>query len=246
MKSVLAIDMGNTNTKYGLLEDGQLKAFWSHATADTQTAAASILEQSDAPVALASVVPASSEPIVKWCTAHGRQITCIASEKQSIISGDGGKLGADLLASVVAALKLYGGGADVIVIGLGTATTLTAVSADGKLHGVYVALGLSSTLETLTAKCALLPKLSDGLKGIDLGLDTESAMRNGTLLGHVGLVEAWVARSKQQIGKPVVTVATGGWSQTVAQHTKVFDHVDQHLTLKGICLLYDQLEAQGR
>lgn len=237
MSRVLAIDMGNTNTKYGLFEDGELRSTWCHTTAKTSEESANILAQTDAPVAFSSVVPDSAAIIQQWCQSHNRKLLNIDSASQSVISGTGGKLGADLTAAAVAALKLYANGAGALVIGLGTASTITAVSAEGKLLGVQITLGLGPTLETISARCALLPTVSHELKEISLGLDTETCIRNGTLLAHVGLVEAWIGRARTQLGVPLVTVGTGGWVTTVAAHTKMFDHVDLQLTLKGVNLL---------
>jgi len=242
MKRVLAIDMGNTSTKYALFEDEVLSASWSHPTGDTATAASPILEQTDAPVALSSVVPQHAAAIQDWCAQHGRKLFSIDSGKQSIISGTEGKLGADLVSAAVAALKLYGNGGAVLVLALGTATTITAVAADGSFRGCQFTLGLGGTLETLAARCALLPGVSEDLKEVSLGFDTESAMRNGTLLAHVGIVEAWIAKAREQLGTKAAVVVTGGWSGTVAAHTKAFDHVDRDLTLKGIRILAEAAE----
>lgn len=237
MKRVLAIDMGNTNTKYALFEGAVLSKSWSHPTSDTATAAAAILEQTDAPVALSSVVPQHAETILEWCKQHGRATLLIDSGKQSIISGTEGKLGGDLLAAAVAALHLYGDGGDVLVLGLGTATTITAIAADGSFRGCQFTLGLGGMLETMAARCALLPGVSQDLKEVTLGFDTESAMRNGTLLANVGIAEAWIAKAREQLGSEAIVVVTGGWSGGVAAHTKMFNHVDRELTLKGIRIL---------
>lgn len=245
MKRILVIDVGNTFTKYALCEDGAIKAAWRHATADMQTAADPILAQNDAPVVVASVVPAATRILSDQCAGKGRKLHIVSAADQSLIGGSTGELGADLLAAAVAARKIYAPAADLLVVGMGTATTITAIGADGSFKGVQITLGLTPTLETLAARCALLPNVVEGLSDITLGFDTASAIRNGTLLAQVGAVEAWVGRARAQLGTPATVVATGGWSAAVAQHTKVFDHVDPDLVLKGILLLYEEIERRS-
>src|SRR5271154_3171155 len=118
MTRILAADMGNTFTKYALVEDGAIKATWRHPTAETATAAEAILAQSDAPVVLSSVVPIAAAEFERICAARGRQLLKIANQNQSIIQTPSGELGADLLAGTVAARKLYAPNSNLIVIGL--------------------------------------------------------------------------------------------------------------------------------
>ncbi len=239
MKRILAVDVGNTFTKYAFMEDGQIKDTRRHPTADMESAAAAIIAACADPIVLSSVVPDATAQLERICAAAGRTLLKLNELKQSIIASPSGELGADLLAAAVAARKLYAPASDLIVIGMGTANTMTAISADGQFKGVHITLGLTPMLEELSRRCALLPKLAEGLDDIAPGFNTEDAVRGGTLLGQVGIVEAWICRAKQRMAQPCVTVATGGWSAAVAKHTAVFDHVDSDLVLKGIFFLYE-------
>ncbi|HEY9871675.1 MAG TPA: type III pantothenate kinase, partial [Candidatus Obscuribacterales bacterium] len=127
-----------------------------------------------------------------------------------------------------------------MVLDLGTATTLTAVSPEGRFAGGLITLGLGQTLAALHANAAALPDVR--LEGRSphtpaLAFDTETAIASGTVLAHVGLVEYWVKLARKQLGPDTVTVATGGWAETLARYTRVFDHIDPYLTLKGIYLM---------
>lgn len=242
MRRILAVDMGNTYTKYALFEDGVIKATGRHPTVDTETAAGVLLDQWDVPVVLSAVVPEQAAKLASICAAKGRQLLSVKALAQSEITGTSGELGADLLAAAYAARKLYAPASDLLVIGLGTANTMTKILADGKFAGVHITLGMTPTLEELARRCALVPKFSEGLDDIKPGFNTEDAVRGGTLLGLVGIVEAWVGRSRKEMAPSTVTVATGGWSTAVAKHTAVFDHVDAELVLKGIYLLAESVD----
>jgi pantothenate kinase type III len=134
----------------------------------------------------------------------------------------------------------------VIVIGLGTATTMLAISATGHVEGGFIAPGLGQTLAALHQQTALLPLLDMAGQTIELGYDTETHMRNGVFVGHIGLIREWQALAKRELGKKALTVATGGWSEAISAASKsskrIFDIVDPSLTLKGIHLL---ATAQG-
>jgi pantothenate kinase type III len=242
MRRILAVDMGNTFTKYALFEDGAIKATGRHPTADTATAAGPLLDQWDVPVVLSSVVPENADKLASICAAKGRQLMSVKDLTQAVISGTSGELGADLLAAAVAARKLYAPAANLIVVGLGTANTMTRIWADGKFGGVHITLGMTPMLEELARRCALVPQFAEALDDIKPGFNTEDAVRGGTLLGLVGIVEAWVGRSRKEMAPAVVTVATGGWSAAVSRHTDVLDHVDGELVLKGIDLLAETVD----
>lgn len=238
MTRILAVDMGNSFTKYALFEDGAIKATWRHPTAETQSTADAILAATDAPVVLSSVVPKVAAQLESICAARGRQLVKIASEHQTTITCPSGELGADLLAGAVAARKLYAPDKDLVVIGLGTASTLVGIRADGRFNGVYITLGLTPTLEEIARRCALVPQFAiEELTSLKPGFNTKDAVLAGAFKFLLGGVKEWILGGKEDMGADCVTVGTGGWSTTVAKHTTVLDHVDPDLVLKGIYFL---------
>jgi len=237
MKTLLAIDIGNTYTKYGLFRASRLRKTWQHETVAIGDQAASILKSQSAAIVVSSVVPGAIATFESICRSQGKKFTLITPSKQTIITCVTDELGADLLAAAVAAHSLFSAGKAILTIGLGTATTLTAVSSDGTFKGCYLTLGLTPTLEALAQRCALLPDSVPDPNKIGLGFDTASAMGNGALLAQTGTIEAWVRKARCKLKEPAVVVASGGWAEKVATHTKVIDHTDKHLTLKGIYLL---------
>jgi type III pantothenate kinase len=164
----------------------------------------------------------------------------LKTRSQRLIGGTYDTLGVDRVANIAAAWKLFAGEAPAMVLDLGTATTLTAVSPDGRFAGGLITLGLGKTLAALHANAAALPDIR--LEGRPphtpaLAFNTETAIASGAALSHVGLVEYWIKLARKQLGPDTVTVATGGWAETLARYTRAFDHIDPYLTLKGIYLI---------
>lgn len=235
MKTLLVIDVGNTNVKYALMKNGRQLKFWSHPTADTASACSQTLSRSRAPIALCSVVPAAAE-IIARC-AGKRRLLEVSAANQTILKDMPPGMGADRVAAAVASWKLYGRGSKpVLSMTFGTATTALLIDSDGRQRGGWIHPGVTMTLESLH-RCALLPLLKMDNPSTDLGHDTATHVCNGVLVGHIGLVREYMARTASAMGLPrILTVATGGWSNTLRAHGAPFDHVDNELTAKGIYL----------
>lgn len=245
MSKILAIDVGNTNVKYGLFVDGELIESCRQELSAAGQGCAAILDRVNAPVSLASVVPSIGEQIGAACTARGLKLFTVESGSQSLLSGMNREMGADRVADAYAAYKLYGMcRRPVLVMGFGTATTLLAISADGHVVGGWIAPGIRPTLEVLHDRTALLPLLDMQGQTEAFGFDTASHMRNGVFLGHVGLAQYWLEVGRKLLasgstGTAVrpLSVATGGWAETIQEHLPIFDAVDPLLTLKGVYLI---------
>lgn len=249
MNKLLAVDIGNSNTKYGYFVDGVLVERRVHSTAEIEQCATAQILNETFPVAISSVVPPAEETLRSLLSNH--EMISISAAEQTVLTGMALTMGADRVADAVAAWKIHGKGRrPVIVIGLGTATTMLSISASGHVEGGFIAPGLGQTLAALHQQTALLPLLDMAGQTIELGCDTETHMRNGVFVGHIGLVREWQALAKKELGKELgkkaLTVATGGWSEAISAASKsskrIFDIVDPSLTLKGIHLL---ATAQG-
>ncbi len=237
---LVVVDIGNTSISCGLFRGGQLDAAWRWPTADPAEASRTIAERFPlAKIAISSVVPAAAAAVAQRLRADGRSVFEIDIQKQNVISNVYDTLGADRVVNAAAALRLHGKGRSVLVFDLGTATTLTAVAADGRFAGGLITLGIDRTLDSLQ-KLAQLPvvEFAEGTL-IDGGLafDTRSAMAAGTLNAHIGLLKRWLEMGKDALPSGCVSVLTGGRSMLVSSLTSMFDVVDPQLTLKGIYLL---------
>lgn len=249
--NLLAVNIGNSRITWALFCKGMLIDVWHANTHECSSAASVIARLSGAEtVAVCSVVPSALEVVVRCLESQGKSALVLGTSSQKLIGGTYDSLGVDRVANAAAAWKLFAREAPALVIDLGTATTLTAVSSTGRFGGGLIALGLGKSLEALHLEAAQLPAVS--LEGRSphapaLAFDTETAITSGTILAQVALVEHWIKLGRRQLGSGAVTVATGGWAETLACYTRAIEHVDPYLTLKGIYLLAEaEVALKGR
>ncbi|MDR5683124.1 MAG: type III pantothenate kinase [Armatimonadota bacterium] len=146
------------------------------------------------------------------------------------------EVGADRICNAVAAYAKYGGPA--IVTDFGTATTFTAVSAEGDFLGGAIAPGIGISMDALAEHTAQLPRIELERPRAVIGRTTVTAMQSGIFYGFVGQVEEIVRRMRQEIGGRPVVIATGGWAGLLAAELSCIDHHDPLLTLDGLRILY--------
>ena len=145
-------------------------------------------------------------------------------------------VGADRIVDAVAAVKLYG--APAIVVDLGTATVLDAVSRDGEYLGGAITPGISVSVDALYYNTSLLRRVELVAPPAAVGRNTTAALQSGIVLGYAGLITTMVERFKKEIGEDAKVVGTGGLVTVIADHAPVFDDVNQELTLVGLDLIY--------
>lgn len=255
---LLAIDAGNTNVVFALVEGMKIHHRWRIATDARRTAdeyavwllqllAIEGFDRStvDA-VIIASVVPRALHNLEVLATKYFSRTPLVVGSpplkpgiKVDVVAPD--EVGADRIVNALAAHHLFGG--DLIVVDFGTATTFDVVDFEGSYKGGIIAPGINLSLDALAAAAARLPKIvieapAPGQSVV--GRTTVDAMRSGVFWGYIGLIEGLVARIRSEIGRPAQTVATGGLALLFQQHTNIFDHVDGDLTVKGLALLYQR------
>lgn len=148
-------------------------------------------------------------------------------------------LGADRAVACVAAIEKYG--APVIVIDFGTATTIDAISSQGIYLGGTIGTGLRVTMDALTARAAMLPRVELAMPEQVLGMSTVTQMQAGVVAGYVGNIEYLVTRIRREMNEPYAhVVATGGLSKLIAQETDCIDIQDSFLILDGLRAMYQR------
>ncbi|MFN0116352.1 MAG: type III pantothenate kinase [Paracoccaceae bacterium] len=150
-------------------------------------------------------------------------------------------VGPDRLVNTVAAFGRHGG--NVIVVDFGTATTLDVVDDDGAYVGGVIAPGVNLSLEALHMAAAALPHVDIGRPEKVIGTNTVACMQSGIYWGYVGLVEGIVARIRAERGRGMKVIATGGLAPLFAQVTRVFDSVEDDLTMHGLVLIHQHNQS---
>jgi type III pantothenate kinase len=241
---LLAIDNGNTNVKFALIDNaGAIIQRWRIATDARRTADeyAVWLDQllrmeghsrSDVTaVIVATVVPRALHNLQVLSQKYFGCEALVAGRAPmewgiALKVDEPRALGADRAVNAIAAQALVAG--EKIVISFGTATTFDHIGSDGAYMGGSIAPGINLSLDALYAAAAMLPRIAIEPPPTQtvIGLDTVGQMQIGIYWGYVGLIEGLLSRMKAEIAKPVKVIATGGLAALFQQHSHLFDHVE--------------------
>ena len=144
--------------------------------------------------------------------------------------------GADLVVGSVAALRAHK--PPLIVIDMGTATTISVLNQEGALIGGCVCPGVKISLDALTSKAALLPAISLDRPKRAIGRNTIDCMRSGIMLGTASMLDGLIERMEEELGTRTTVVITGGLGKFIAPLCKTKMIYDEDLILKGLWALY--------
>ena len=149
MTNRIAIDIGNSRISYGLFVNNELIELKHHLATNGQAASKSIVDMAHSAktdrVALCSVVPSVGQTMLEQLKKEKLHLFQVTAANQRLISDTYVSMGADRIANAAGALKIYAKNETALVLDLGTATTLTAVSPEGKFLGGMITLGLGQT-----------------------------------------------------------------------------------------------------
>jgi type III pantothenate kinase len=258
---LLAIDAGNTNLVFALVDGGEIKARWRIATDPRRTADQysvwlhQLLELEglsrgdvDA-VIIGTVVPRALHNLEVLAAKYFHVQPLIAGQGKAawpikLDVDEPHNVGADRALNAIAAHAKHAG--DLIVVDFGTATTFEVVDASGAYKGGIIAPGINLSLDALVNAAAKLPRIAieapPGKISV-IGRTTESQMQIGIYWGYVAMIEGLVARIRDELGRPARVVATGGLATLFDQHTDAFDAIEPDLTIQGLSLLYEMVRG---
>ena len=153
------------------------------------------------------------------------------------------EVGADRLVNAVGAFMAHGG--PLIVVDSGTATNFDIIGADGGFEGGVIAPGINLSMQALHDAAARLPRIAIEKPDKVIGADTVGAMQSGVFWGYVSLIEGLIRLIRNEYGKPMKVVATGGIASLFEGATDVIDIFDPDLTIRGLLEIHKRLEAAG-
>ena len=252
---LLAIDAGNTNLVFALVDGDEIRARWRIATDPRRTADEyavwlhQLLElegyaKADVEaVIIGTVVPRALHNLEVLSSKYFRVKPLVAGQGEAawpieLDVAEPQSVGADRALNVIAAHAKYPG--DLIIIDFGTATTFDAVDSSGAYKGGIIAPGINLSIDALVNAAAMLPRVAiEAPKDVTvIGRTTESQMIIGIYWGYVAMIEGLTERMKREIGRPVTVVATGGLAALFDKHTSAFDAIEPDLTIQGLRLLH--------
>jgi len=148
-------------------------------------------------------------------------------------------VGADRLANAVGGVVRYG--APLIIVDLGTATTLDVVSRDRAYLGGVILPGLEMSADSLFQKTSLLPRIAIEPPERTIGRTTIEAITSGLLLGTAGAVDELTRRIREEMAEPnCPLIATGGHGPVISRISKEISKTDPDLTLFGILKIWER------
>ena len=249
---LLAIDIGNTNLVIGCMENDRIVFKARIATDRTRTsdqygveiknmieAYGVSLSQIDDCI-ISSVVP----PVFNSVKTGVIKIL----GKQPMVVGPGLKtglnihvdvpsqVGSDRIVIAVAALAEYK--APLILMDLGTATTIDVVEPENKYIGGVIFPGVYVSLDALTSRAAQLPAINLDKPKQVIGKNTVDCMRNGMMYGTAAMIDGVVERIEEELGHSATLIATGGLAQFITPLCKREIQLEKDLLLKGLNLIY--------
>ena len=240
----LVLDIGNTRTVMGLLDQGEILGQWrvgtAHWTADELwVLVRNLLElpERTAPdaVAFASVVPQVRHSVCGLCR---RYLNLEPVEVTALTAGiEIGylfphELGADRLANAAGALRL--GNAPAIVADFGTATTFDVIDEAGRYLGGAIAPGVGTSAAEMFKKAERLHPVDLEFPDTPLGRTTSEAIRSGVLHSSVGAADHMVRLLAECVHGDPTLWATGGWARGIGPRCSSEFRVCPELTLLGI------------
>ncbi len=254
MSSLLAIDIGNTNTVLGLWRGDDLVAHYRIETNENRTAdelavllrgllAADRLDVAALSDAIVStVVPTALNQVARLCEGRLRIPLVVVGPGiktgMPILYENPREVGADRIVNAVAAYERVRAGC--IVVDFGTATTWDVVSPRGEYLGGIIAPGVQVSAEALYRHAAKLPRVELARPGKVVGRNTVASMQSGLVYGYAGMVDAMVDRIRAEVEFEARCLATGGLAPLIAGESRTIEESDELLTLRGLKILFDR------
>ena len=250
---ILAIDIGNSNIVLGCIDEGKIVREARMATDLIKTSDQYCAElmgilrfleidrSSIDGTIISSVVP----PVLNSFKAAVVKLT----GKQPMVVGPGIKTGlnilidnpamagGDLIVAAVAALSEYK--PPLLIIDMGTATTITAIDKNGSFLGGSIFPGVKISAEALSGKTAQLPAISLEAPRHAIGRNTVDCMQSGLMMGTAAMLDGMIERMERELGDKATVIATGGIARFIIPMCNRQMVYDKDLLLKGLCILYE-------
>lgn len=249
---ILAVDIGNTNIVIGVIQDTEILFEARLRTESTKTSdeysidIKMILDIHH--ICLDSIEGSIIASVVPQVLNSVKTALLKLTGKNSMVVGPGVKTGlnikvenpaqtgADLVVGCAAAMREHS--APIIVIDMGTATTMAVLDQTGAFIGGCIYPGVKISLDALTHGTALLPGLQLDQPKKAIGRNTVDCMRSGIMYGTASMLDGMIDRMEEELGYQTTVIATGGMARFITPLCRRPILYDKNLILKGLAYIY--------
>ena len=246
---LLAVDVGNTQTVFGLFDGDRLTEQFRVGTDRTHTGdeLAVMLRAFLDLSTLDGIVLCSSVPALvheyeafaeRWAEVPVLVLGPGVPTGMAIRYDDPREVGPDRIANAVAARERHG--APAVVVDFGTSTNFDVVSPEGEYVGGVLAPGIEVSMEALFSRAARLFKVDFVEPETVIAKNTASSLQSGLVYGFAGQVDGIVERIREELGAEAQTVATGGLADLIVPHARTLATIDPFLTLEGVRIVWER------
>jgi len=247
---LLVIDIGNTNTSFGIFDSEKLTTHFKIPTVRNKNSNQiidSIREKTSSRVSaivISSVVPESNNAFQKMSEKYyGLRpvfIDYTFDFNLKIKYNPPSSIGSDRLIDAFAAVEKYG--KPCIICDFGTATTIDAVNSNGEYLGGIIAPGINVLADALFRKTSKLPLVEIKKPESVFGNSTVASIQSGIYFGYISLVDGIIHRMIDELREKPKIIATGGLASVIAESSELIEVVDETLMLEGLRLIYEKIK----
>ena len=251
---ILAVDMGNTHIEVGIVSGGEI-LMSSRISTDRKKTEAEYAVCIKEILDLYQIDPQEIEggilsSVVPPLTYILQEAVKLVTGKMPIVVGPGTKtgmhikiddpktLGADMVVAAVGGIELYG--TPLILIDMGTATTITAVDREGSFLGGAIVPGVRISLDALANSTTQLPMIALDSPRKAIGTNTVDCMKSGILYGQAAMLDGMIDRMREELGAEASVVATGGLSGLIVPYCRHNIILERELMIQGLKIIYDR------
>ncbi len=256
---LLCIDCGNTNTVFSVWDGARFLATFRTSTEWQRTAdqyfvwMSTLMAHKGIPLEIDEVIISSTVPRVVFnlrvlSDRYFGTRPLVVGKPECLLPtpprvDPGTQVGPDRLVNTTGAYDRHGG--DLIVVDFGTATTFDVTAVDGAYVGGAIAPGVNLSLEALHQAAAALPHVDVTKPAKVIGTNTVACMQSGVFWGYIGLVRGVCERIREEYGRPMRIIGTGGLAPLFSQGDVLFDSVEDDLTMHGLTVIHRYNKENG-
>jgi len=251
---LLAIDIGNTNIVIGGLKGEEIVFQARIATDRARTSdqygveimnmmeAFGVCREDISDCIISSVVPPVFNSVRTGVTkVIGKQPMVVGPGLKTglnIHTDVPSQVGSDRIVIAVAALAEFK--APLILMDMGTATTIEVVEPENLYMGGVIFPGVMISLDALTNRAAQLPGISLDKPKQVIGKNTVDCMRSGMMYGTAAMIDGLIDRIEEELGHSSTIIATGGMARFITPLCKRQIIVKNDLLLRGLQIIYEK------